>query len=566
MTANDSTAPAQFFNTTQELFLFQNVTLPTRVRQGQYPSVLDYIFTDEENLVDNLQYNAPLGKSDHVVLQWDLLLKVQYNVSSQQKLNYWKGNYAEISRGLRTVNWLEEFSNTSVEQMWTKLKTTVTCLEQQNVPKKAYKLTAHSRGKKRWITKETINQIKKRDRAWKQYRQFPSGKNFAYYKQIRNSVVSMIRADEEAYNFRILSGFKGKPKRFYGHMRRLRTVNDGVSALKQPSGELTTTDQEVADVLGTFFQSVFTKEGGLPRQSQDGDDDPVSKAVDLNIDCTAETVASKLQHLQPDKSAGPDGLHPMLLKNCAEAIAEPLSIIFRKSFETGEVPADWKTANIVPIYKSGPKTDPANYRPVSLTSVPCKIMESLVKEALLKHLNQHNMISEYQHGFTEGRSCLTNLLESLECWTKALDEGYGVDVLYLDYRKAFDSVPHNRLLQKLATYGICGRALNWISNFLRSRTTRVGVRGSFSVWFEVLSGVPRGSVYAPFMLFVNELPSWIVNSIRMFADDMKLWANIRTEEESLILQMDLDNLFAWTNDWLLRFNPQKCKVMHIGHY
>jgi len=148
---------------------------------------------------------------------------------------------------------------------------------------------------------------------------------------------------------------------------------------------------------------------------------------------------------------------------------------------------------------------------------------------------------------------LTNLLESLECWTKALDEGYGVDVLYLDYRKAFDSVPHKRLLQKVSLYGINGSALMWIENFLTLRTTRVGVRGYFSDWFQVLSGVPQGSVLGPllFLLFVNELHSWIVNSMRMFADDTKVWTYIRSTEDSQSLQKDLDSLTTWSKEWLL---------------
>ena len=176
------------------------------------------------------------------------------------------------------------------------------------------------------------------------------------------------------YNSQILWGFKGKPKRFYGHMRRLQTVKDGVSALKRPSGEFTTTDQQVADVLGNFFQAVFTKEEGFQDQSKDdNDDDTALIAANLNSDFTTDAVINKLQCLQPDKSAGPDNLHPILLRNCAAAVAEPLSIIIRKSFETGDVPVDWKTANIVPIYKKGPKTDPANYRPVLLTYVPARL-------------------------------------------------------------------------------------------------------------------------------------------------------------------------------------------------
>ena len=152
-------------------------------------------------------------------------------------------------------------------------------------------------------------------------------------------------------------------------------------------------------------------------------------------------------------------------------------------------------------------------------------MEAVIKEKLTQLLEENKVISHLQHGFMSGRSCLTNLLESLECWTRALDEGYGIDVLFLDYRKAFDSVPHQRLIVKLKSLGITGKLLSWLTNFLTSRIMRVGIRGCFSEWILILSGIPQGSVLGPllFLLFVNDLPDWILTSIRMFADDTKIW-------------------------------------------
>ena len=222
---------------------------------------------------------------------------------------------------------------------------------------------------------------------------------------------------------------------------------------------------------------------------------------------------------------------------------------------------------MVPIFKKGSRTDKANYRPISLTSVPCKVMEAMIKDELLSYLEVNKVITDSQHGFVRGRSCLTNLLESLESWTKALDEGYGLDIIYLDYRKAFDSVPHIRLMQRLRSYGIRGDLLGWIESFLTSRIMRVGVRGTFSDWLDVISGVPQGSVLGPllFLLFVNELPEWISTNIKMFADDTKLWQRIRSESDSGSLQHDIDNLDAWSNKWQLKFNPAKCTVMHVGH-
>jgi len=174
----------------------------------------------------------------------------------------------------------------------------------------------------------------------------------------------------------------------------------------------------------------------------------------------------------------------MVLVNCAASVAQPLAIMFQESFQSAILPSDWKSANIIPIFKKGDKTDPNNYTPVSLTSVPDKIMESIIKDSITIFLEQNQIISHSQHGYTKDRSCLTNLLESVEQWTQVLDNGYGVDILYLDYRKAFDSVPHQRLIHKLSTLGCQGKLLLWVESFLHNRTMRVGVRASYSSWFD----------------------------------------------------------------------------------
>jgi len=166
--------------------------------------------------------------------------------------------------------------------------------------------------------------------------------------------------------------------------------------------------------------------------------------------------------------------------------------VYQKSFDEGIVPSNWKEANVSPIFKKGKRTDAENYRPVSLTCVPCKVMESIVRDFLLAFLEGQDILSKFQHGFTKGRSCLTNLLETLETWTRLLDDGYGIDVIYLDYKKAFDTVSHEKLREKLRPYRITGKMLEWITEFLQNRIMRVGVHGSFSEWVAVLSGIPRG--------------------------------------------------------------------------
>jgi len=327
---------------------------------------------------------------------------------------------------------------------------------------------------------------------------------------------------------------------------------------------------EAANVLGHFFHDVYTREKpGLPEKENIDGTEKISIEMDEDdIDLGQEVVKRALQNLKTDKSPGPDGIHPLVLRECADALSSPLSTIFKKSLHSAKVPTEWKCANVTPLFKKGTKSDPANYRPVSLTSVVCKVMEGLIREKIVGKLNTKEVFSRVQHGFRQGRSCFTNILETFESWTEALDRGYGLDVLYLDFKKAFDTVPHKRLLLKLNQYGISGSLLKWLENFLVGRRARVGVRGSFSEWLEVLSGVPQGSVLGPllFLLFVNDLPENIKCSIKMFADDTKMWRVMRTEGDGRELQEDLNKLMRWSEDWQLLFNAEKCKVMHIGHH
>jgi len=196
-------------------------------------------------------------------------------------------------------------------------------------------------------------------------------------------------------------------------------------------------------------------------------------------------------------------------------------------------------------------------------------MESLLKVEMTRHLESTvtRMLSKVQHGFSQGRLCVTNPLETFKAWTLALDQGYGIDIIYLDYCKAFDTVRHNGLLMKLVYYGITGGLLSWIKSFLQGCRMRVEVRGEHSDWVQVTSDVPQGSVLGPllFLVFVNDIPKWISSSVWMFADDTKVWTWISAPEDGECLQEDLNRLTSWSDKWNLDFHPEKCKVMHIGH-
>ena len=213
-------------------------------------------------------------------------------------------------------------------------------------------------------------------------------------------------------------------------------------------------------------------------------------------------------------------------------------------------------ANVTPVFKNGQRNLPNNYRPISLTSQACKVLESIIRDHIITFLSDKNIFCTQQHGFTYHKSCFTNLLETFEDWTKSNDQGLSTDIVFLDFKKAFDSVPHQRLLIKLMGYGIQNNCLNWISSFLSGRHQRVVVKGEMSKWYPVVSGVPQGSVLGPllFILYVNDIPDLVNSKVKMFADDIKIYTQITSFSDALSLQNDLDRLCEWAREWLLQFN------------
>ena len=274
-----------------------------------------------------------------------------------------------------------------------------------------------------------------------------------------------------------------------------------------------------------------------------------------------------MEQFDANKAPGPDGIYPRFLSKTASALAHPLGNLFRLSLQVGEIPEDWKQAVVTPIYKrKGSKQTASNYRPVSLTCILCKVMETLVREEVVRHLREHNLINKEQHGFVQGKSCLTHLLEALDDWTQKLGAGHSVDSTYMDFKKAFDTVPHRRLLMTLKAHGIGGCILEWITAFLSGRHQRVVVNGAFSEEATVTSGIPQGSVLGPvlFVVYINDLPCSVENNVKLFADDTKLYASSDKPSAAITLQSDLDKLQEWSNQWLLRFHPDKCTVLKLG--
>lgn len=240
-------------------------------------------------------------------------------------------------------------------------------------------------------------------------------------------------------------------------------------------------------------------------------------------------------------------------------------MLFNSSLRSGVVPSDWRTANISPVFKKGERFKASNYRPVSLTCICSKMLEHIIVSGMMAHFDRHHILVDCQHGFRTRRSCETQLLSLTQELHKQLEQKQQVDMIVLDFSKAFDKVPHHRLMRKLWNYGIRGNTHRWISTFLMDRKQRVVVDGETSDWVRVDSGVPQGTVLGPvlFLAFINDLPSAVDAQVRLFADDAVLYRPVCSTDDCSALQQDLHKLEEWEATWCMKFNADKCNCITI---
>ena len=414
-----------------------------------------------------------------------------------------------------------------------------------------------------WMTREAKKLIKKKFNSYIKQRENPTHYNHFKYTQTRNESTRVNRAAIRVFEKKIADNCKDNPRSFWKYVGTKTKAKSGISALMTGDGEMLESDKDKAELLNKFFSSVFTREDkqNVPHVTESSKSD--GKAIkDLNK-ITPDIVEKKLKELNANKAQGPDKIPPRVLKELAKELSTPLCALFNKSIKSSTLPNDWKNAAVTAIFKKGTKSDPGNYRPVSLTCVTCKILESCVRDQIVSYFMENNLYADCQHGFRKKRSCVTQLIQVMDEFTEMIDRGENIDVIYLDFRKAFDSVPHERLLQKLLGYGICGEIQSWVRAFLSDRKQCVRVGNDISAKADVLSGIPQGSILGPvlFTIFINDLPDTLSSSCKIFADDTKIYG---PTEKGDVMQEDVFKLQEWSNEWNLYFNVSKCKVMHIG--
>ena len=557
----------KFVECIRDTYRFQHVKQPTRVREGNEPSLLDLIFTNEENMIENLTTHPSLGKSDHLILSFNYICYTLPDFKCEQKsrLNFFKGDYVSIREELDKINWTNNLNGMDMLQSWRSFAEINIDLMEKYIP---VSKTSQGCGKpKPFITRQCIDAIKLKRRRWLKYKYCKTDRNFSSYKAARNQATNEMKHAKYNYEKTLAAKIKTDTKIFWKYVRSKSKTKTTVSKLQMENGALSTNDQETAKTLNDYFTTVFEREpdGPLPvfpeRNYQD---------ILQTTEITETKVEKAINALNPSKSQGPDNFHPKFLKETKDQITKPLKIIYEKSLNEGKIPDVWKQANVSAIFKQGERQQPGNYRPISLTSVPGKMMEKIIRDAIVQHMERNDLFSPHQHGFIKGKSCTTQLLELIEDISSALDDGVDVDVIYIDFKKAFDKVPHQRLLVKLRGYGIQGHILDWVKEFLSDRKQRVVINGSESEWSDVSSGIPQGSVLGPilFLIYINDLPDVIDVLIKLFADDAKFYQRIEqnVDQDANIVQSSLNKGVDWAKIWLMRFNFKKCHHMQIGYH
>ena len=450
--------------------------------------------------------------------------------------------------------------DSNIETMWTAIKEKLLSLRESFVPSKM----TSSRFHQPWVNTEVKRLSRQKNRAFKKLKTTRKSKDKDRYQSLKKKCN---QACKDAYNSYLCNMFDpaqdSNNKRFWSYIKSKKADNIGIAPLQSQSGAIRSDSKSKAEILNSQFCSVFSKDKNIPFPAFKWKYPSMRQII-----ISSDGIQKLLDQLKENKAPGPDNLPPILLKSLSTELAPCLQVLFQSTLQQKSIPVDWKHACVTPLFKKGSVSKPENYRPVSLTSIICKAMEHIIYSQVMRHLSDFSILADAQHGFRARRSCETQLILTTDDLLKSIDTKSQVDMILLDFAKAFDRVPHHLLIYKLGYYGIDADVLGWITSFLGNRTQEVVVDGEASQKSSVDSGVPQGSVLGPllFLLYINDLPAYPKNNstTRLFADDSVIYRQIDSEADAALLQEDLNRLLDWEKDWGMSFHPNKCQVISVA--
>lgn len=532
--------------------LNQIIMEPTRV-QAESSNILDLVFLSDHFPSDKHSVEILDGISDHklIVCSASICAKKSHCHSQKNVPDFQNADDTSIidHLSIELAPFAEDSkrASISVDELWLKFKHTITHCMKLYVPNK----TKRSKKYNPWINRDIIHAKRKVKRLRKSLKLSKSKSKTALTTAITDMKLKIRTAKKNYFTNTLPSFIKNSPQKFWGFLKNSKSSEN--ASLSQ-NGLITPSS------LNEHFQSVFT--------ADDGNQPPIDilnkEPLELPV-ITEQGIFHLLLQLDTKKASGPDNIPNLFLNRYAEWMAKYLCIIFDKSLATCTIPDDWKKAKVKPIHKSGPKDDVNNFRPISLTCTCSKLLEHIILKHINIYLENERILSPSQHGFRRGLSTVTQLTELTHDLSLSVDNQKQVDLILLDFAKAFDKVSHKKLVQKLECTLGNGSVTKWIKNYLTGRTQFVDFNGQVSTTVPVKSGVPQGCVLAPtlFLIFINDLPCQIPVHVRLFADDCIIYHEINSAEDHLALNKALEIVSNWCSDWQMILNVKKSAIMTV---
>lgn len=558
---------------TDEYFLNQVINKPTH-RSG---NTLDLVFVNNEAMIHSYTC-TPTQQSDHFFVECACLSSCTSNNQSRelpepeklQSLNFHSESvdWETLQVKLDDVNWVAELASCQPQNKTDHIIDVCYNIAKDLVPprKKYSSVPASSR-----IPRDRKNLMRKRSRKLKQLEKATSPKKQQTIRDelvaIEKQLIKSHQQDREEDELKAVNAIKRNSKYFFSYAKKYSSAKSPIGPLINNAGEPVDDPADMAAMLADQYASVFSK----PSRPINTDDSPVADDTNkpsLNdVDFDEDDFIEAISELKLNSAAGPDGFPAILLAKCKEQLAKPLLLLWRASLDEGIVPVSVKCANIIPIHKGGSRGLPKQYRPVALTSHMIKIFEKVLRKKLVEYFDKYLLFNPGQHGFRACRSCLSQLLIHYDKILEALETGSNVDVIYLDFAKAFDKVDFAVTLDKLKALGIGGKLLKWIRSFLTDRHQSVVVNGHSSPPTEVLSGVPQGSVLGPllFLVLISDIDEEVISSfVSSFADDTRIGRDVNEPNDVSELQKDMEAIYDWAESNNMQFNTDKFECVRYG--
>lgn len=560
---NEHTCSGVFIKFFYKHALTQLVNSPTRFSsQSLTGSLLDLVFCNDHHFVFNTSVSAPFGSSDHATVGFNVIRSLESQKYNKCSFDFKRADWVGLSSFFDSIDFFNLFEScTGSESILVAFYTVIHNGLTQFVPVLSSSMRFNC--KKKMYPYKIRKTLNRKSRQWSIYRRLRTPESLHRYKVIAAECRTAIYEFHVELENRIINSENlGK---FFNYANRKFNCTSAIGPLRSTDGSLSTDPCEKTELFQSVFSSAYTHDNGYipPLSTNTNNSTKLSSII-----FTPTLVKRVIGRIKGKSKGGPDNIPPQFFKQCINQLASPLAFIFNKCMDTNYIPPVWLQAYITPIFKKGDPTDPQNYRPIALTCTICKIMETVIKDQILDYLLSKKLISKHQHGFMRNHSTTTNLLESTHDWIVGLSSSNNIDVVYIDFSKAFDSIVFSKLVCKLQTYGICGKLLAWLSGFIHGRSQCVVLENYLSTVADVISGVPQGSVLGPilFLVFINDVISIRCGdtTVKLFADDLKLYSVYNTTDNSADLQQSIDKLVNWSKLWQLEINLNKCHVLSIN--